>query len=146
MFVSGAANHKAEVKKVSEDKTTVCVEGEITACADTEDFNDVKKPGDEIGVNKVEGTLTAMYFDVLSGAPSFETYEFESYDKSVRWVLSREQFGGSVPQIGKGYTLCYYDNGTTADNKPCSDAPELECECEVYDDIFLTIFVLTFNT
>ena len=30
-------------------------------------------------------------------------------------------------------------NGTTTENKNCGCLPEWECECEVYDDLFLSI-------
>lgn len=40
----------------------------------------------------------------------------------------------------KDYILKYDNNGTTAENKSCECLPEWECECEVYDDIFLGIF------
>lgn len=65
-------------------------------------------------------------------------YQFKSHDDSVWWLLSADEIG-YVPDITKEYALTYDNNGTTAANKPCDCIPEWECECEVYDDEFISI-------
>lgn len=65
-------------------------------------------------------------------------YHFKSYDDSVWWLLTEEQIG-EIPTEGKTYTLTYDDKGTTAENKTCDCPPEWECECEFYDDDFISI-------
>ena len=67
-------------------------------------------------------------------------YQFKSYDDSVWWLLTEEQIG-EIPQEGKTYTLTYDDKGTTAENKTCDCPAEWECECELYDDDFISITV-----
>lgn len=81
------------------------------------------------------GTFTSS-FDAVDG---IMYYQFKSYDDSVWWALTEEQIG-KVPTIGKGYVLTYHNNNTTAANKPCDCLPEWDCECEVYDDIFVSIY------
>ena len=65
-------------------------------------------------------------------------YQFKSNDNKVWWALSAEEIG-FIPNGNTEYTLTYDNNGTTKANKPCDCAPEFECECEVYDDVFLDI-------
>ena len=65
-------------------------------------------------------------------------YQFKANDNSVWWQLTAEEIG-FVPNANKEYTLTYDNNGTTKANKPCDCGPEFECECEVYDDIFLGV-------
>lgn len=65
-------------------------------------------------------------------------YQFKSYDDTVWWALTEEEMG-FIPEANKTYTLTYYDNDTTIENKPCDCPPEYYCECEVYDDIFVAI-------
>ena len=66
-------------------------------------------------------------------------YQFKSFDNSVYWLLSEAEIG-FIPKNNKTYVLMYCDNGTTAENKTCGCPAEYECECELYDDIFLGIF------
>ena len=65
-------------------------------------------------------------------------YHFKSNDDEVWWLLSEKELG-FVPSKDVEYTLIYNDRGTTKANKPCDCAPEFECECEVYDDVFVGI-------
>lgn len=61
-------------------------------------------------------------------------YQFKSNDDTVWWALTTDDIG-FVPAADAEYTLYYDNNGTTTENKNCDCKPE--CECEVYDDIFL---------
>lgn len=77
--------------------------------------------------------------DVTSANGNTSTYYlFKANDDSVWWSLTEQQMG-FVPSENEEYILTYDNSGTTKANKPCDCAPELECECEVYDDIFLSI-------
>lgn len=83
-------------------------------------------------------------------------YEFRSNDDTVSWILTTEEIAGvnpdnskcsfeelerveNIPDYESEYTLIYYDNGTNATNKNCDCPEDWDCECEVYDDIFLAI-------
>lgn len=94
----------------------------------TEDFNNPIADNDKIIASVAVGS-----FEWLDGN---DWYQFKSYDDTVWWVLTTEEIG-FTPEANKTYTLLYYDNGTTS----CTEcAEEFECECEVYDDIFLAIY------
>ena len=67
-----------------------------------------------------------------------EYYQFKSYDDTVWWALTTEEIG-FVPEANKEYTLVYYDNDTNAENYVCDIEKDHNCECFVYDDIFLKI-------
>lgn len=84
-------------------------------------------------------------FEVSSTIGTFEWYDgndwyqFKSYDDKVWWLLSIKDIG-FMPEENKTYKLIYYNNQTT----DCFDCePKYDCECEVYDDIFLAIHPLT---
>ena len=64
-----------------------------------------------------------------------EYHHFKSHDDTVWWALTAEEIG-FTPEANKTYTLLYDNNGTT-DCTECAE--ELECECEVYDDIFIKV-------
>ena len=96
----------------------------------TEDFNNPVYEGNQISVSMAIGG-----FEWLDGS---NWYQFKSYDNTVWWALTTEDIG-FVPEANKTYVLMYYDNGTT-DCTECAE--ELECECEVYDDIFLKVVKL----
>ena len=66
-------------------------------------------------------------------------YQFKSYDDTVWWALSENELGFK-PLANKEYVLLYCNNGTTKESKPCDCIPEWECECEVYDDVFIEIY------
>ena len=63
-------------------------------------------------------------------------YHFKANDDSVWWQLTAEEIG-FIPKANETYTLVYDNNGTTKANKPCNCV--VECECDVYDDIFLGV-------
>ena len=65
-------------------------------------------------------------------------YQFRSDDNEVWWLLTATEIG-CVPDTSAHYILRYNNNGTTKANKPCDCSPEHECECEVYDDEFISI-------
>lgn len=65
-------------------------------------------------------------------------YHFKSDDGSVWWDLTEYQMG-FIPNGNTKYIFTYSNNGTTKANKPCDCAPKDECECEVYDDMFVSI-------
>lgn len=123
-----------------------------------EDFNHPMPAGSKIAVSTAVGTFGEGWKEIelkradgstildavnmnpedLNNADTYKDlcYQFKSYDDTVWWVLSVEEIG-FIPEANKSYTLVYYDNNTTE----CFDCPaEYDCECEVYDDIFLGIF------
>lgn len=65
-------------------------------------------------------------------------YQFRSADNEVWWLLTATEIG-CVPDTSAHYILRYNNNGTTRENKPCDCLPEWDCECEVYDDEFISI-------
>jgi hypothetical protein len=65
-------------------------------------------------------------------------YQFRSSDNTVWWLLTETEMG-FVPDYNTEYTLTYDNNGTTKENKSCDCKPEWDCECEVYDDVFINI-------
>ena len=65
-------------------------------------------------------------------------YHFKATDGSVWWCLLESQMG-FVPKADAHYILRYDNKGTTKENKPCDCAPKYNCECEVYDDEFVSI-------
>lgn len=65
-------------------------------------------------------------------------YHFKSNDNEVWWLLTESEMG-FIPKANTEYALIYDNKGTTKANKPCNCAPEFECECEVYDDEFISI-------
>lgn len=88
----------------------------------TEEFNNPVAEGNKISASTAVG--------------AFEGNQFKSYDDTVWWYITEEELG-FVPEANKTYTLVFYDNGT----KDCAKCPEeFNCECEVYDDIFLALF------
>lgn len=65
-------------------------------------------------------------------------YQFKSNDNETWWLLTEEEIG-HIPNENTEYVLTYNNNGTTKENKPCDCDPELDCECELYDDVLLSI-------
>lgn len=65
-------------------------------------------------------------------------YQFKSNDNETWWLLTEEEIG-FVPDEYAEYVLTYDNNGTTKENKPCDCDPELDCECEVYDDVLIRV-------
>ena len=99
------------------------------------DFNIPIRLHENIPTEMVVGRFTSKFTE-LDG----ETYyQFKSYDDTVWWALSENDLG-FAPTLHKEYALVYCNNGTTKENKGCDCLPEWECECEVYDDVFIEIF------
>lgn len=92
--------------------------------------------------NANECAATGQFYDTFEATDSNGNantyYQFKSNDNEVWWALTAEELG-FVPKANAEYILTYDNNGTTKANKPCDCAPEFECECEVYDDIFLEV-------
>ena len=105
-----------------------------------DDFNTPIKEGQKINHKIVYGKFHGDGMEMQDMQGNTEIcYQFKSYNNSVWWLLTAEEIGG-IPDINSEYALIYSDNGTTKENKPCNCLPEYECECELYDDIFLGIF------
>lgn len=116
----------ATVDRIEENYAVIEV-GNQMVNVELEDFNNPVAEGNKIPVSVAVGR-----FEWLDGN---DWYQFKSYDDAVWWALTAEGIG-FVPERNKTYVLMYYDNGTT-DCTECAE--EFECECEVYDDIFLAI-------
>ena len=86
----------------------------------------------------VTGQFYGSYEAVDSNGNTNTYYQFKSNDNEVWWVLTESEIG-FIPSENTEYVLVYDNNGTTKANKPCDCAPELDCECEVYDDVFLGV-------
>ena len=122
-----AATPAATIDRTEGNQTVIelCRGNSITMVSvPTEEFNNPPAEGNKISVSTATGS-----FEWLDGD---DWYQFKSYDDTVWWALTTETLG-FVPEANKTYTLVYYDNGTTN----CTE--EFDCECEVYDDIFLTV-------
>lgn len=121
-----------------------------------EDFVNPKREGEKIDISAIKGRFYTRFNDNDGHGNTQIFYEFRSNDDSVRWILSTEELAGidndnskcsfeelerveNIPDYESEYTLIYYDNGTNKLNKPCDCPEEWECECEVYDDIFLAV-------
>lgn len=103
-----------------------------------EDFNIPVTEGTKIAFTEITGKFYTT-LDACNLEGREETlYQFKSNDNSVWWLLTAEEIG-SIPSFEKEYNLIFYDNGTTAANKTCDCPEEWECECELYDDMFLSI-------
>lgn len=133
-----STNYKTLVTKIHEDdQITVLVNynGRVKEnIIHGYDFNIPIKLSEEIPTEATQGKFSEGFED-LDG----RYYQFKSNDNSVWWVLTESEIGFR-PSTEKEYILLYCDNGTTAENKDCGCLPEWDCECEVYDDIFLGIF------
>lgn len=121
-----------------------------------EDFVNPKREGEKIDISAIKGRFYTRFNDNDGHGNTQTFYEFRSNDDSVRWILSTEELAGidndnskcsfeelerveNIPDYESEYTLIYYDNGTNKLNKPCDCPDGWECECEVYDDIFLAV-------
>ena len=116
----------ATVDRIEENYAVIEVGKEMVSVP-TEDFNNPIAEGNEIPISVAIGN-----FERHDGG-SF--YQFKSYDDTVWWALTPGEIG-FTPAANKTYVLTYYNNGTT-DCTECAE--EFECECEVYDDIFLRV-------
>lgn len=81
-------------------------------------------------------TIKANQISKEKGVDTY--YHFKSDDNKVWWLLTEDQIG-FIPKEGDEYVVMYHNNGTTADHKLCTCDPELNCECEKYDDVFIGI-------
>ena len=81
------------------------------------------------------GKFTNEFIDI----DGKQYFQFKSYDDAVWWILTKDDIG-FVPMLEKEYALLYCNNGTTKENKSCDCVPDLECECEVYDDVLIEIY------
>lgn len=83
-------------------------------------------------IHTVSGEFHGAPIDCTNADGATETlYQFRSYDNEVWWLLTAEEIG-CVPSEGKTYNLKYDDKGTTS----CTHS---DCECYLYDDVFLGI-------
>lgn len=92
-------------------------------------------------VNKVAGKFYGHHEATDINGNTDTYYEFRSNDGSIWWDLTEYQMN-FIPNENTEYILTYDNNGTTRENKPCDCASEFNCECEVYDDIFLSVEVI----
>ena len=103
-------------------------------------FGQVDEYNANANVCSVTGTFYSGMDAINQNGIKHKYYQFESTDGQVIWALTVEEIG-FIPLENREYILTYDNNGTTKANKPCDCPPEYECECEVYDDIFLGIKV-----
>lgn len=107
------------------------------------DFNnlDILHLSEEIPTQKAVGKFhsTGEWYKGEDYSIAETYYQFKSNDDKVWWALTETEIG-FVPSAECEYVLLYCDNNTTAENKDCGCLLEWECECEVYDDIFLGLF------
>ena len=130
-FVPQVSMPEVTIDRIEDNNIAVieiCYQDTISmADVPTEEFNERVKEGTKISASATKGS-----FEWLDGD---DWYQFKSYDNTVWWALTTEDIG-FVPEENKAYTLIYYDNGTT----DCTECDEIDdCECEIYDDIFLAI-------
>lgn len=126
MGLNFAVTPMATVDRIENDYAVVEV-GNKTVNIVVEDFNNPIAEGDKIKISTTIGS-----FEWLDGS---DWYQFKSYDDTIWWELTTDDIG-FTPKANKTYTLLYYDNGTT----DCTECAEgFECECEVYDDLFLAV-------
>lgn len=84
----------------------------------------------------VEGKFTPKELAFENGTT---WYQFKSDDNSVWWILKEEEIGHK-PTLNDKYLLTYNHNGTTeTDLEKCGCLAEWECECYLYDDVFIKI-------
>ena len=132
-----SVNYKTIVTKIHEDdQITVLVNynGRVKEkIIHGYDFNIPIKLSEEMPTEETQGKFSEGFKD-FDGKTY---YQFKSNDNSVWWTLTESEIGFK-PSTEKEYILLYCNNGTTAENKTCGCLPE--CECEVYDDVFLGLF------
>ena len=134
-----ASEHKTIVTKIHEDdQITVLTnyQGKVKErTLHGYDFNIPIVLSENIPTEKATGKFTNEYIDV----DGKKYYQFKSNDDSVWWTLTESDMG-IVPSMQNEYTLLYCNNGTTKEHKGCDCLSEYECECEVYDDVFVEIY------
>ena len=90
------------------------------------------QPGNANEISTV-GKFDGSYEATDNNGNTDTYYQFKANDDSVWWALTESQMG-FIPDESTEYTLTYDNNGTTKANKPCDC-----CECEVYDDVFISV-------
>ena len=96
-----------------------------------ENFSIAVNDGDKLACTRVVGEFHNT-FEAQDHKGNTHTYhQFRSYNDTVWWVLTEKQIG-HTPEANQTYTLFYYDNNTT-------QCEHTDCECSLYDDIFLAI-------
>ena len=65
-------------------------------------------------------------------------YQFRSHDDEVWWILTSDEIG-HVPESNTEYNLTFYDCGTTEPYENCDCTADMDCECYLYDDVFIEI-------
>lgn len=137
-----APEHKALVTKIHEDdQITVLAKhkGRVKeVMLHGYDFSIPVELAENIPTETATGKF-ALEFSGIFKDDDRTYYQFRSYDNETWWALTEDDIG-FVPSYDKEYTILYCANGTTKDNKPCDCIPEWECECELYDDVFIAIF------
>ena len=137
--ITPATETKTIVTKIHEDdQITVLVkhDGKVREkVLHGYDFNIPILLAENIPTETVQGRFT----NEITEQDGKQYYQFKSLDDTVWWCLTRTEIG-FVPSLDKEYTLLYCNNGTTNKNKPCDCLTEWECECEVYDDVFIEIY------
>lgn len=109
----------------------------ITEVSETE-FNSPVKDNQTLPFTEVRGRFHNIMENINYYGEKVTHYQFKAFDDSVWWLLTENEIG-EIPDFESAYVLRFFDNGTTAENKTCDCLPEWECECELYDDIFLGI-------
>lgn len=133
----------ATVDRIEDKNYTVleiCHNGEYLKMIDIlqKDFNAPKREGEHFKFTAVSGKFHETFTANNSKGQNETLYQFRSDDNAVWWVLTAEEIG-HIPNTETQYTIIFYNNGTTAENKSCDCMPGSECECDVYDDIFVGI-------
>lgn len=83
-------------------------------------------------------TATGKFDGNFTDSNGNQHYHFKSNDNKIWWLLTESEMN-FIPKTNTEYILTYDNKGTTKANKPCDCLPEWECECEVYDDEFVSI-------
>lgn len=134
---NSATKNMVTVDRVEDNNIAVVevVHNGITKMIDIpqEDFNTPKSEGEKIDFSVVPGAFGDGFYNEYDNKIY---YQFKSLDNQVWWCLTADEIG-FTPIAGKTYNLMYYNNNTI-DCFEC-DA-KYDCECEVYDDIFLGVF------
>ena len=76
--------------------------------------------------------------DLVNSGTENTYYQFRSHDDSVWWLLTADEIG-HAPDFNTEYRLTFYDNGTTKPHETCDCTADMDCECYLYDDEFISI-------
>jgi len=131
---------KATIVSQYEDRATIeFVKGDVVNKhgISVSEINTGSNVGDKVPITIVEGKFYHELSDCLDSP--YIHHQFRSDDGEVWWLLTEEFEIGHKPNTTDKYRLYYSNNGTTKENSPCDCSPEWDCECYLYDDIFLHI-------